>query len=132
MLLIFVSFVIVDTSVQSVSVTEGMRFSLADAGDSIEDANFVEAMADAGILRLYAFLDWVKEMLAARSASELRTGDADTYCDRVFIRFVTLSCMSSWILTQVLFDTRMTWLLAIFTEFSGSPSAKTMGRIQNS
>jgi len=65
-----------------------MRLSLADAGDSIEDANFVEAMADAGILRLYAFVDWVKEMLAARSASELRTGPVDTYCDRVFIRSV--------------------------------------------
>ena len=31
---------------------DGMRLALADAGDSIEDANFVEAMADAGILRL--------------------------------------------------------------------------------
>lgn len=28
---------------------DGMRFCLADAGDSIEDANFVESMADAGI-----------------------------------------------------------------------------------
>lgn len=27
---------------------DGMRFCLADAGDSIEDANFVENMADAG------------------------------------------------------------------------------------
>jgi leucyl-tRNA synthetase len=30
---------------------DGMRLALADAGDSVEDANFVEAMADAGILR---------------------------------------------------------------------------------
>ena len=30
---------------------DGMRLALADSGDSIEDANFVEAMADAGILR---------------------------------------------------------------------------------
>ena len=34
---------------------DGMRLALADAGDSIEDANFVESMADAGILR-YSFL----------------------------------------------------------------------------
>ena len=27
---------------------DGMRLSLADAGDSVEDANFVESMADAG------------------------------------------------------------------------------------
>ena len=31
-----------------------MRLALADAGDSVEDANFVEAMADAGILRSVA------------------------------------------------------------------------------
>jgi len=73
-------------TVTSRCVVEGMRLSLADAGDSIEDANFVEAMADAGLLRLYSFLEWVKEMIAARSASELRTGPANTYCDRVFIR----------------------------------------------
>ena len=30
---------------------DGMRLALADSGDSVEDANFVEAMADAGILR---------------------------------------------------------------------------------
>ena len=73
-----------------------MRLSLADAGDSVEDANFVEAMADAGILRLYAFLDWVKEMLAARSASELRTGTDHTYCDRVFIKFVVVLFLCSF------------------------------------
>ncbi len=32
---------------------DGMRLALADSGDSVEDANFVEAMADAGILRLH-------------------------------------------------------------------------------
>ena len=38
----------------------GMRLSLADAGDTMEDANFVEKMADAGILRLFTFLEWTK------------------------------------------------------------------------
>lgn len=38
----------------------GLRLALADAGDTIEDANFVEKMADGGILKLYAFLEWVK------------------------------------------------------------------------
>jgi len=64
----------------------GMRFSLADAGDSMEDANFVEAMADAGLLRLYAYLDWVKEMLATKDT--LRSGPTYTYSDRVFMRSV--------------------------------------------
>jgi valyl-tRNA synthetase len=43
---------------------DGMRLALADAGDSVEDANFVTASADAGILRLYTFIEWVKEVLA--------------------------------------------------------------------
>ncbi|KOB74537.1 Leucyl-tRNA synthetase [Operophtera brumata] len=36
---------------------DGMRLTLADAGDSVEDANFVESTADAAILRLYTFID---------------------------------------------------------------------------
>lgn len=51
---------------------DGMRLSLADAGDSVEDANFVESTADAGILRLYTFIEWVKEVVAAKGS--LRTG----------------------------------------------------------
>jgi leucyl-tRNA synthetase len=37
---------------------DAMRFCLADAGDSIEDANFVSSNADAAILRLYGFVEW--------------------------------------------------------------------------
>lgn len=47
---------------------DGMRLCLADAGDSIEDANFVESMADAGILRLYTFIEWVKEVLTNKES----------------------------------------------------------------
>ena len=35
---------------------DGMRMALADAGDSVEDANFVETMAEASILKLYTFI----------------------------------------------------------------------------
>lgn len=49
---------------------DGMRLTLADAGDSIEDANFVESTADAAILRLYTFIEWVK----VATKSTLRTG----------------------------------------------------------
>ena len=38
----------------------GTRFALADAGDGLEDANFVYSNADAALLRLHAQLDWVK------------------------------------------------------------------------
>lgn len=47
---------------------DGMRLCLADAGDTVEDANFVENVADAGILRLYTFIEWVKEILATKSS----------------------------------------------------------------
>jgi leucyl-tRNA synthetase len=40
-----------------------MRLTLADAGDSIEDANFEVEMAEAQMLRLYTFIEWVKETL---------------------------------------------------------------------
>ncbi|XP_059397712.1 leucine--tRNA ligase, cytoplasmic-like [Carassius carassius] len=62
---------------------DGMRLALADAGDTVEDANFVETMADAGILRLFTWVEWVKEMIA--NQNNLRTGPADTFNDRVFI-----------------------------------------------
>ncbi|XP_063905873.1 leucine--tRNA ligase, cytoplasmic [Zophobas morio] len=61
---------------------DGTRLCLADAGDSVEDANFVESMADAGILRLYTFIEWVKEVLENKQA--LRTGAASTFNDEVF------------------------------------------------
>ncbi|XP_055972655.1 leucine--tRNA ligase, cytoplasmic isoform X1 [Sorex fumeus] len=61
---------------------DGMRLALADAGDTVEDANFVEAMADAGILRLYTWVEWVKEMVA--NWDSLRSGAASTFNDRVF------------------------------------------------
>ena len=60
---------------------DGMRLALADAGDSVEDANFVEAMADAGILRLYNFIEWVKECLS--SFGELRCSEYN-FNDQVF------------------------------------------------
>ncbi|XP_022164440.1 leucine--tRNA ligase, cytoplasmic [Myzus persicae] len=67
---------------------DGMRFCLADAGDAIEDANFVENMAEAGILRLYAFIEWVKEVLA--SVATLRNGPTDSFTDTVFMSEINL------------------------------------------
>lgn len=61
---------------------DGMRLCLADSGDSVEDANFVESMADAGILRLYTFIEWVKEILESKDS--LRTGPDNSFNDKVF------------------------------------------------
>ncbi len=71
-----------------------MRLALADAGDTVEDANFVETMADAGILRLYTWVEWVKEMIA--NQNNLRTGPADTFNDRVFARLMQESVKRGW------------------------------------
>ncbi len=39
---------------------DGTRLALADAGDTLDDANFVFDMADAGLLRLYSQIQWTK------------------------------------------------------------------------
>ena len=67
---------------------DGTRLCLADSGDSIEDANFVETTADAGILRLYTFIEWVNEMITGKLL--LRTGPKDAFYDRVFISEMNL------------------------------------------
>lgn len=74
---------------------DGMRLSLADAGDSVEDANFVEKMADAGLLRLYTLLDWVKEMVAVRN--DLRSGPPESYTfnDKVFLSEINKSILET-------------------------------------
>ncbi|KAF2295829.1 hypothetical protein GH714_034392 [Hevea brasiliensis] len=61
---------------------DATRFSLADAGDGIDDANFVFETANAAILRLTKEISWMEEVLAAESC--LRMGPPSTYADRVF------------------------------------------------
>lgn len=65
-----------------------MRLALADAGDGIEDANFVELMAEAGLLRLYTFLEWTREMLATKDT--LRTGEL-RFNDKAFAGMINMS-----------------------------------------
>ncbi|KAK9157061.1 hypothetical protein Scep_003635 [Stephania cephalantha] len=61
---------------------DATRFSLADAGDGMDDANFVFETANAAILRLTKEISWMEEVLAAESS--LRIGPPSTYADRVF------------------------------------------------
>ncbi|KAH0956365.1 hypothetical protein HN011_009416 [Eciton burchellii] len=62
---------------------DGTRLCLADSGDSIEDANFVESTANAGILRLYNFIEWIKEIVL--STKDIFRHDApSTFNDKVF------------------------------------------------
>uniref|UniRef100_A0A671KXT1 Leucine--tRNA ligase, cytoplasmic n=1 Tax=Sinocyclocheilus anshuiensis TaxID=1608454 RepID=A0A671KXT1_9TELE len=96
---------------------DGMRLTLADAGDTVEDANFVEAMADAGILRLFTWVEWVKEMIA--NQNNLRTGPVDTFNDRVFISEMN----SSIIKTEQHFE-RMMYKEALKSGFFEFQAAK--------
>jgi len=61
---------------------DGMRFALADAGDSLDDANFETKTANAALLRLYAQIKWTEDTLNAKDT--LRSGSAYNFLDRVF------------------------------------------------
>ena len=41
--------------------SDACRIALADAGDSLEDANFVESVANAAVLKLFVFEKWIEE-----------------------------------------------------------------------
>jgi len=64
------------------NTADGMRFALADAGDSLDDANFETATATAALLRLYAQIKWTEEILAAKNT--MKSSTSHTFLDRVF------------------------------------------------
>lgn len=76
------NFISVAEAIQTFSA-DGTRLAMADAGDSLEDANFERASANAGLLRLYTQLEWIGDVYA--SLSKYRTGPMDTFPDRVFV-----------------------------------------------
>lgn len=55
---------------------DASRIALADAGDTVEDANFDESNANAAILRLTTLKEWCEEVI--RNKDSLRTGPTDT------------------------------------------------------
>jgi leucyl-tRNA synthetase len=63
---------------------DGMRITLADAGDSVEDANFVESVAEANLLRLFAFYEWCKETVENKATFRDASSPIQTYADKVF------------------------------------------------
>ncbi|KAJ3041618.1 cytosolic leucyl tRNA synthetase [Rhizophlyctis rosea] len=62
---------------------DATRFALADAGDGVEDANFLDKTADDAILKFYTEKEWIEESLADIAAGKLRDGPY-TWNDRVF------------------------------------------------
>lgn len=61
---------------------DATRFALADAGDTVDDANFVVDTANAAILKLTKELTWMEETLEA--IESLRSGPEKIFADRVF------------------------------------------------
>ncbi|KAL4195499.1 hypothetical protein AMTRI_Chr05g64990 [Amborella trichopoda] len=73
--------------------TDATRFSLADAGDGMDDANFVFETANAAILRLTKEIAWMEEVLASLPA--LREGPPSTYADRVFANEINIAIQAA-------------------------------------
>lgn len=61
---------------------DGMRFTLADSGDGVDDANFTTETADGAILKIYTLIEWIKDTL---SNVPLRDDDTETYTDKIFL-----------------------------------------------
>lgn len=62
---------------------DASRLALADAGDSVEDANFLKDTANMAVLRLFNLLEFAKDV--ANPASNYREGPSDQiYPDLVF------------------------------------------------
>lgn len=61
---------------------DASRIALADAGDTIEDANFEESNANAAILRLTTLKEWCEDQV--KNVGELRTGPIESFFDVAF------------------------------------------------
>jgi leucyl-tRNA synthetase len=64
---------------------DATRFALADAGDSLEDANFDRAVANQAVTYLHNEEEWIRTMIAEAKSGSLRQG-ADSLCfmDKAF------------------------------------------------
>ncbi|EGV60825.1 cytosolic leucyl tRNA synthetase [Yamadazyma tenuis] len=61
---------------------DASRIALADAGDTIEDANFDESNANAAILRLTTLKEWCEDVL--KNQDNLRGGEPNNLFDDAF------------------------------------------------
>jgi len=76
------NFLMMDECVEMYSC-DATRFACADAGDSLEDANFSRETADNAIMSLFTELEWVKEV--TKIEEELRgDGEEMVFMDKVF------------------------------------------------
>ena len=81
------NFMTIRQAIQEFSA-DATRFSLADAGDGMDDANFVSETANAAILRLTKEISWMQEVIEGESS--FRKGPSSTYADRVFANEINI------------------------------------------
>jgi leucyl-tRNA synthetase len=88
------NFMSINDSIQKFGV-DATRIALADSGDSLEDANFVNDTADKSILRLYTSIEHLKEFIEKKNdPQEFRTGDYLTI-DKVFSSEINKSVLAA-------------------------------------
>ena len=63
---------------------DAVRFTLADSGDGIDDANFLEKQADSALLKLYNFIEWTAEMLGDLDGLRDSSNCLNYYPDKLF------------------------------------------------
>ncbi|CAM9809650.1 unnamed protein product, partial [Heterosigma akashiwo] len=78
------NFIMLNEAVETFSA-DGTRFACADAGDTLEDANFARDTANAAVLALSTEEQWCRDMLAAAAAGELFEGARDLFVDEAFL-----------------------------------------------
>eukprot|EP01056_Protomagalhaensia_sp_Gyna25_P000525 Protomagalhaensia_sp_Gyna_25__524@NODE_1246_length_2026_cov_34_518369_g927_i1_p1_GENE_NODE_1246_length_2026_cov_34_518369_g927_i1NODE_1246_length_2026_cov_34_518369_g927_i1_p1_ORF_typecomplete_len468_score105_71tRNAsynt_1g/PF09334_11/1_2e17tRNAsynt_1/PF00133_22/5_7e17tRNAsynt_1e/PF01406_19/5_4e13Anticodon_1/PF08264_13/4_2e03Anticodon_1/PF08264_13/4_3e10tRNAsynt_1f/PF01921_18/0_016RBD/PF02196_15/0_3_NODE_1246_length_2026_cov_34_518369_g927_i14721875 len=62
--------------------TDGTRLALADAGDSVDDANFERQTANTCLMKLYVMCQFVEEILQKQKDGQLRNGEK-SHLDRM-------------------------------------------------
>ena len=105
---------------------DAMRFSLADAGDTVEDANFVEDTANAAILRLTKEIAWYEEQNADIEADKLRKTAPNKFIDRVFANAMNIAIAQ----TQANYENMM-FREALKTGFYDLQSARDAYRLMS-
>jgi leucyl-tRNA synthetase len=63
---------------------DGTRFTLAESGDGINDANFKTDTASKRVTQLHTELEWIKEAVDQVKQGKLRQGELDSWHDKVF------------------------------------------------
>mmetsp|Transcript_15672 Transcript_15672/g.21502 ORF Transcript_15672/g.21502 Transcript_15672/m.21502 type:complete len:914 (+) Transcript_15672:2-2743(+) len=63
---------------------DATRFALADAGDSLEDANFDRSVANQAVTYLFCEEEWLRSVLVDCKEGKLREGEELLFMDKVF------------------------------------------------